>query len=246
MARRKQKNTSPLRALRDLRCSTDEQGEGEYTTLDVQDADTKRYVAEKGNIDCGCVRSTVTGTTLNRSDWKTAYAMAQAGEIDVVVTTFRSRLGRGPAGLSSIPSKVRLSSTLLSGCGIRGRSRASTSTSTESPMSSGARLRRRPSCGTKATAVSTRLGRSERRTGCPSSSSAHCSRRCRKSWTGSRPGTAWTAPRFARTTPTTCTSGSIARSASASKRTAQRKAARFATTFATATIKSGRSARSSG
>ncbi len=111
MAKRQAKYSGPLRALRVLRCSTDDQGEGDYTTLDVQDADTKRYVQEKGYIDCGSVRSTVTGTTLNRPDWKEGYAMAQAGKIDVVVTTYRSRLGRGAAGDAA--------ELLLSDCGVR-------------------------------------------------------------------------------------------------------------------------------
>lgn len=111
MAKRQAKYSGPLRALRVLRCSTDDQGEGDYTTLDVQDADTKRYVQEKGYIDCGSMRSTATGTTLKRPDWKKAYAMAQAGEIDVVVTTFRSRLGRGVT--------ADLADYLLEECGVR-------------------------------------------------------------------------------------------------------------------------------
>ena len=108
---RKLKYQGPDRAIRDLRCSTDEQGQGDYTTLDVQDADTKRYVEEKGYVDCGSVRSTKTGTTLNRPDWKQIYPMAQAGEIDVVVTTYRSRLGRGDAGSAA--------ELLLKDCGVR-------------------------------------------------------------------------------------------------------------------------------
>lgn len=108
---RKLKYTGPYRAVRDLRCSTDEQGQGDYTTLDVQDADTKRYVEEKGYVDCGSVRSTVTGTTLKRPDWQKVYAMAQAGEIDVVVTTYRSRLGRGDA--------CNAAELLLKDCGVR-------------------------------------------------------------------------------------------------------------------------------
>ncbi len=88
----------PVRYALYLRCSTDEQTEGEFTTLDAQAAQTQRHVLSLG----GGVGKTYsdggkTGTNLKRPGWKALLADAQAGLFDAVCITFYNRLGRGDA-----------------------------------------------------------------------------------------------------------------------------------------------------
>ncbi len=80
------------------RCSTDEQADGEFTTLDAQKAITTRHVLSLGGTVAGCYNDAgKTGTNLNRSGWKALLADAQAGLFDGVCITYMSRLGRGDA-----------------------------------------------------------------------------------------------------------------------------------------------------
>src|SRR5437016_2266155 len=81
-----------------LRCSTDDQGEGDFTTIDVQRDLNREHVS---NV-CGTVFNVycdegISGTTLNRPGWKRLLADAQARKFDAVVITYMSRLGRGDA-----------------------------------------------------------------------------------------------------------------------------------------------------
>lgn len=88
----------PLRYARYLRCSTDDQTHGDFTTIDNQDELTLRYLAELGGVDAGKYADEGrTGTNLNRPEWKRLLRDAEAGEFDAVVCTYMSRLGRGDA-----------------------------------------------------------------------------------------------------------------------------------------------------
>ncbi len=95
---RKNAQAGPLRYAVYARCSTDEQAEGEFTTLDAQKAIAARHVAQLG----GTVAKTYaddgkSGTTLSRPGWKALLVDAQAGAFDAVCVTYMSRLGRGDA-----------------------------------------------------------------------------------------------------------------------------------------------------
>ena len=99
MARTKLKKTGPLRRLPYARCSDDEMGEGEFTTLDVQEKVIREALKDTGDIVLDPVRDDgYTGTNLNRPGWRNILRMAEKGEIDIVDITFLSRLGRGDAG----------------------------------------------------------------------------------------------------------------------------------------------------
>ena len=80
------------------RCSTDEQAKGDFTTIDSQQATTKRYVLEKGGV---LVKEYMDearkGLHLNRPTVQQMFKDAAAGLFDVVVVTFMHRLGRGDA-----------------------------------------------------------------------------------------------------------------------------------------------------
>lgn len=88
--------TQQVRFAMYLRCSSDDQRHGDFTTIDAQRQINLRYIAEQGGVliseynDEG--RS---GTTLKRSDWKRLRHDAQEGLFDKVVVTYMSRLGRG-------------------------------------------------------------------------------------------------------------------------------------------------------
>lgn len=88
----------PLRYARYLRCSSDDQAHGDFTTIDNQDDLTLRYLAEHGGVDAGKYADEGrTGTNLNRPDWRRMLQDAEAREFDAVLCTYMSRLGRGDA-----------------------------------------------------------------------------------------------------------------------------------------------------
>ena len=92
------KTTGPLRCASYLRCSSDDQRHGDFTTIDTQRQINADRVASIGGIHVGDYADEgKTGTNLKRPDWKRLLADAQAGVFDVVIVTYMSRLGRGNA-----------------------------------------------------------------------------------------------------------------------------------------------------
>ncbi len=80
------------------RCSTDEQAEGEFTTLDAQQAITTRHVQSLGGqVVAAFSDGGKTGTNLKRPGWAALLVEAQAGAFDAVCITYLSRLARGDA-----------------------------------------------------------------------------------------------------------------------------------------------------
>lgn len=92
-------NTStPVRFASYARCSHDDQAEGDFTTIDTQRAlNEERVQALGGRIVAQVTDEGKTGTNLSRPGWKKLLALAERGEIDAVVVTYMSRLGRGDA-----------------------------------------------------------------------------------------------------------------------------------------------------
>ena len=85
-----------LRYAMYLRCSSDDQRHGDFTTIDAQKEINIRYIAEHGGTCVGVYSDEGrTGTNLKRPSWKRLLADAQAKLFDVVVVTYMSRLGRG-------------------------------------------------------------------------------------------------------------------------------------------------------
>jgi DNA invertase Pin-like site-specific DNA recombinase len=81
-----------------LRCSTDDQKEGDYTTIDTQREINTSQVARNGGLLAGeYADEGRSGTNLNRPGWERLLCDAKAGKIDVVCVTYMSRLGRGNA-----------------------------------------------------------------------------------------------------------------------------------------------------
>lgn len=82
-----------------LRCSTDDQKEGDYSTIDTQRELCTAYVSGKGAV-LGEVYADEgrTGTNLKRPEWERLLADAKSRRFTVVVVTYMSRLGRGDAG----------------------------------------------------------------------------------------------------------------------------------------------------
>ena len=81
-----------------LRCSSDDQKQGDFTTIDVQrELNTKR-IAELGySLVKEYADEGKTGTNLRRKGWLQLLADAQAGLFDTVLVTYMSRIGRGDA-----------------------------------------------------------------------------------------------------------------------------------------------------
>ncbi len=80
-----------------LRCSTDDQKHGDYTTIDSQRDANTRYVKDQGGVLVGEYNDEGrTGTNLNRPAWKRLLRDAAEGHFDRVAVTYMSRLGRGP------------------------------------------------------------------------------------------------------------------------------------------------------
>lgn len=79
-----------------LRCSSDDQKHGDFTTIDTQRDINTSHIRKQGGLLVGDYADEgKSGTNLNRPDWKRLLADAQAGKFDVVVVTYMSRLGRG-------------------------------------------------------------------------------------------------------------------------------------------------------
>ncbi len=93
MARRR---TGQKRYAIYLRCSSEDQVDGEFTTIDAQRAFNQDHVTAHGGI---LIREYVdeakTGTNLNRPGFESLLRDAKAGQFDVVVVTYMSRLARG-------------------------------------------------------------------------------------------------------------------------------------------------------
>lgn len=71
-------------------------GEGEFTTLDVQENVIREALKDTGDIVLDPIRDDgYTGTNLKRPGWKKLLLMAERKEIDVVDVTYLSRLARG-------------------------------------------------------------------------------------------------------------------------------------------------------
>lgn len=83
-----------------LRCSTDDQSQGDYTTIDAQRQIVQAYVAERGGEITGeyCDEGR-TGTNLKRPGWIALLKAAKSHAFGAVVCTYMSRLGRGDAGV---------------------------------------------------------------------------------------------------------------------------------------------------
>ncbi len=95
---RTKKNTGPIRFAIYLRCSTDDQKHGDFTTIDVQREKNTAYVEAQGGVVIGVYADEgKSGTNLNRPEWKRLLSDAQAGKFDAVVMTYMSRLARGEA-----------------------------------------------------------------------------------------------------------------------------------------------------
>lgn len=95
---RKRQVTGTTRYAIYLRCSSDDQAEGDFTTIDAQREITSRRVIELGGVRVAeYADEGKSGTNLNRNGWKQLLADAQAGKFDAVCVSYMSRLGRGRA-----------------------------------------------------------------------------------------------------------------------------------------------------
>jgi DNA invertase Pin-like site-specific DNA recombinase len=98
MARRAEHNGGPTRYAIYLRCSTDDQKHGDFTTIDAQREHNTRHVAQIGGT---LVREYAdegrSGTNLKRTGWQALLRDAEEGLFDAVVVTYMSRLARGEA-----------------------------------------------------------------------------------------------------------------------------------------------------
>ena len=81
-----------------LRCSTDDQSYGDYTTIDTQRAINAERIEQLGGEPVAEYSDDGrTGMNLNRPGWKRLLADASARKFDGVVVTYMSRLARGEA-----------------------------------------------------------------------------------------------------------------------------------------------------
>lgn len=92
------KRTGPKRHAIYLRCSSDDQAEGDFTTIDAHRAYNREHVAAQ----CGVlIREYVdegkTGTNIKRPGFESLLHDAREGQFDAVVVTYMSRLARGEA-----------------------------------------------------------------------------------------------------------------------------------------------------
>lgn len=96
MSKRKKVDTTRYASY--ARCSTDDQKEKDYSTVDAQQEINRSFVAGRNGI---LVKEYAdegkTGKNLNRPVWKQMLEDAKAGLFDVVCVTYMSRLGRGDA-----------------------------------------------------------------------------------------------------------------------------------------------------
>lgn len=88
----------PLRYASYCRCSSDDQAEGDFSTIQVQQNLNRAYVQKAGGtLVAELIDEGKTGTNLERAGWRKLIALASKREIDVVVVTYMSRLARGDA-----------------------------------------------------------------------------------------------------------------------------------------------------
>ncbi len=91
-------NTKGMRLVSYARCSSDDQAEGDFTTIDVQlDLNRERAESLRGQLIAEISDKGRTGTNLNRPGWRKIIAMAESRAIDGVIVSYMSRLGRGDA-----------------------------------------------------------------------------------------------------------------------------------------------------
>lgn len=119
--RRNGRKIGPLRVALYLRCSTDDQAAGDYSTIVAQEQILREFVAGKGATIVSVIADDGrTGTNLNRPGWRQLFALASAGDIDAVAVTYLSRLARGDAfhaaaellrgaGVSILPAREKFS-----------------------------------------------------------------------------------------------------------------------------------------
>jgi site-specific DNA recombinase len=89
-------SSGPARYAIYLRCSSEDQKAGDYTTIDTQREINTRHIAQmNGKLVKEYADEGKSGTNLNRPGWRQLLADAQAGAFDVVLVTYMSRLGRG-------------------------------------------------------------------------------------------------------------------------------------------------------
>jgi site-specific DNA recombinase len=92
----KKPTNRPLRCAIYLRCSTDDQKYGDFTTIDTQRQINREHVTKLGGeIVAEYNDEGRTGTNLKRADWKRMLADAAGKRFDTVVVTYMSRLARG-------------------------------------------------------------------------------------------------------------------------------------------------------
>ncbi len=96
------KAIAPLRWVDYLRCSSDDQRHGDFTTIDNQREINRRHIQERideqGGQHVGSYSDEGrTGTNLRRPDWKRLLADAEAKKFNAVCITYMSRLARGNA-----------------------------------------------------------------------------------------------------------------------------------------------------
>lgn len=86
----------PLRFAFYLRCSSDDQSYGDFTTIDAQRQINREHIQQLGGeLVAEYSDEGKTGTNLSRPGWKRMLADAGAKRFDAVVVTYMSRLARG-------------------------------------------------------------------------------------------------------------------------------------------------------
>ena len=79
-----------------LRCSSDDQRHGDFTTIDAQEALCRRQIeAIGGELVAVYKDEGKTGTHLRRPDYRRLLADAGARKFDGLMVSYMSRLGRG-------------------------------------------------------------------------------------------------------------------------------------------------------
>ncbi|MDR3707478.1 MAG: recombinase family protein [Capsulimonadaceae bacterium] len=98
MTVRKNTKKASKRYVSYLRCSTDDQRQGDFTTIDAQrDLNRLHINALGGTLVKEYCDEGRTGTNLDRPGFQEMLTDAEAGEFDHVCVTYMSRLGRGNA-----------------------------------------------------------------------------------------------------------------------------------------------------
>ena len=97
MAKRTGGATRTTRYAIYLRCSSDDQAQGDFTTLDTQRELNTEYVAERGVLIKEYSDEGKTGTNIKRPGLEALIRDARAKMFDIVVVTYMSRLARGEA-----------------------------------------------------------------------------------------------------------------------------------------------------